>query len=165
MEKSKNSSNNTDKILVDSAEHLLNVDSSSSLNNREKVELIANSISGKTFEEWIQRLNGRGVTPTQARDIETHYSAYTEQVSRASLSLIRWICHGHIGFDFLRALYERCVIDSCPSTHDKAKELSGISWVAKDKMLHSFINSWVKKSLQNQCEYPIAIFELLSVAP
>lgn len=77
--------------------------------------------------------------------------------------MIRWICHGHIGYDFLRALYERCVFDSCPNPQDKPKELSEISWVSKEKLLYLFVNAWIKKSLQNQYEYPRAIFELLRV--
>ena len=115
-------------------------------------------------DDWVQKLVSRGISTTQAQDIGLHYTTYSDQVSRASISLVRWICHGHIGYDFLRALYERCVFDSCPSTQDKAKELSGISWVAKEKLFYSFVNSWIKKSLQNQYEYPLTIFELLSVA-
>ena len=115
------------------------------------------------LDDWIEKLIGRGISAAQAQDIKFHYTTYSDQVSRSSISLIRWICHGHIGYDFLRALYERCVLDSCPSTQDKTKELSGISWVAKEKLLYSFVNSWIKKSLQNQYEYPMAIFELLRV--
>jgi len=115
-------------------------------------------------DDWVKKLIGRGISAAQAQNIGLHYITYSNQVSRASISLVRWICHGHIGYDFLRALYERCVFDSCPSPQDKAKELSGISWVAKEKLLYSFVNSWTKKSLQNQYEYPIAIFELLRVA-
>lgn len=115
-------------------------------------------------DDWVQKLIDREISADQAQDIGLHYTTYSNQVSRASISLVRWICHGHIGYDFLRALYERCVFDSCPSTQDKAKELSGISWVAKEKLLYSFVNSWIKKSLQNQYEYPVAIFELLGVA-
>lgn len=115
-------------------------------------------------DNWVQKLIDRGISADQAQDIGLHYTTYTDQVSRASIALVRWICHGHIGYQFLRALYERCILDSCPSTQDEAKELSGISWVAKEKMLYSFFNSWIKKSLQNQYEYPVAIFELLRVA-
>ncbi|HEY9296055.1 MAG TPA: DUF4435 domain-containing protein [Phormidium sp.] len=115
------------------------------------------------FDEWIQRLIGRGISSTQERNLRLYYPMYKEQVSKASISLIRWICHGHTGYDFLRAIYERCIFDVCPNTQDKAKELSGISWVAKDKLLYSFINSWIKKRLQEQFEYPVAIFELLGV--
>jgi len=113
--------------------------------------------------DWVQKLIGRGISVAQAQDIGLYYTTYSNQVSRASISLVRWICHGHIGYDFLRSLYERCVFDSCPSTQDKVKELSGISWVAKEKLLSSFVNPWIKKSLQNQYEYPIAIFELLRI--
>jgi hypothetical protein len=115
------------------------------------------------IDEWIQRLIARGISSSQEQNLRLYYPIYKEQVSRASISLIRWICHGHIGYDFLRAIYERCIIEVCPNTRDKAKELSGISWVAKDKLLYSFINSWIKKTLQEKCEYPVAIFELLGV--
>ncbi|NES18122.1 MAG: DUF4435 domain-containing protein [Symploca sp. SIO3E6] len=116
------------------------------------------------LDDWTQKIDRRVNSETKKQDIKLYYSMYNEQVSKASISLIRWICHGHIGYDLLGALYERCVIDVCPSTRDKNKELSGISWVAKKKLFYSFINSWVKKSVQNQCEYPMAIFELLRVA-
>ncbi|MBD1938896.1 DUF4435 domain-containing protein [Microcoleus sp. FACHB-68] len=115
------------------------------------------------LDNWIEELLKRQISASQAQDIRLHYATYNDQVSRASISLVRWICHGHIGYDFLRALYERCVFDSCPIVQDKTKEVSGISWVAKEKLLSCFINSWIKKSLQEQYEYPIAIFELLKI--
>jgi len=115
------------------------------------------------IDNWIEKLAIRGISDIQKQDVKSYYHIYNERVSKASISLVRWICHGHIGYDLLRALYERCVVDVCPSTQDKAKELSGISWVARDKLFHAFINSWVKKSLQKQCEYPMEIFELLGI--
>lgn len=115
------------------------------------------------FEDWVHKLADRGISIPQQQALRLHYNVYNQQVERASMSIVRWICHGHIGFDFLKALYERCIIETCPTIQDKHKELSGISWVAKDKLFYSFINSWIKKALQDQCEYPRDIFELLGL--
>ncbi len=115
------------------------------------------------FDDWVKKLVARKISTTQAQDLRLHYNIYNQQVARTSISLVRWICHGHIGYDFLRALYERCVLKLCPRTQEETKELSVISWVPKEKMLYGFINCWVKKSLQDQCDYPKAIFELLGI--
>lgn len=127
------------------------------------IEIISSTEVGFKFDEWVEKLVFRGISTAQAQNLEENYIAYNEQITRASMPLVRWICHGHIGYDFLKALYERCVLDTCPSTKDKTRELSGISWVSKEKLFYSFINSWVKKSLQEQCDYPIEIFELLGL--
>jgi len=115
------------------------------------------------FEDWVQKLADRGISIPQQQALRLHYNVYSQQVERASMSIVRWICHGHIGFDFLKALYERCIIEPCPTIQDKHKELSGIRWVAKENLFYSFINSWIKKALQDQCEYPRDIFELLGL--
>ncbi|CAD5983642.1 DUF4435 domain-containing protein [Planktothrix agardhii 1029] len=115
------------------------------------------------FEDWVQKLADRGISIAQQQELRLHYNVYNEQVERASMSIVRWICHGHIGFDFLKALYERCIIEICPTIQGKSKELSEISWVPKEKLFYCFINCWIKKALLNQCEYPRAIFELLGL--
>lgn len=113
----------------------------------------------------MQKLSQREISSTQEENLRVHYTIYEEKVSRASISLVRWICHGHIGYDFLRALYERCIFEVCPNQKDKVKELSAISWIAKDKLLYAFINSWAKQILQKEYDYPAAIFQLLKVTP
>ncbi|MBP0021119.1 MAG: DUF4435 domain-containing protein [Cyanobacteria bacterium SBLK] len=115
------------------------------------------------FDEWLEKLVRRNITATQAQDLRKHYNIYNEKVANASFPLVRWICHGHISYDCLRALYEKCIVEICPIEQDRDKELSGISWIAKDKLLYNFINAWIKRSLQRQCDYPLAIFELLGV--
>jgi len=115
------------------------------------------------FDDWVEKLVVRGISTDQERQLRLHYLAYKDQVTRASISLVRWICHGHIGFDFLKALYERCITEVCPITQDKSKELSGISWISKEKLFYTFVNYWVKQSLQEQYNYPIVIFELLGI--
>ncbi len=127
------------------------------------LDIISSTDVGFKFDDWVQKLVSRGISNVQAQDLKLHYVIYKEQVTKASISLIRWICHGHIGYDFLKALYERCIIELCPNTQDKAKELSGITWLKKEQLFYSFINSWVKKSLEEQCDYPKAIFELLGI--
>lgn len=117
------------------------------------------------FDEWVRILVDRGISIEQEQSLRSNYTIYNEQVSRASIFLIRWICHGHIGYNFLKALYERCLLNVCPSIRAK-EELTGISWVAKEKLFYSFINCWIKKSLEEgeeECDYPTAIFELLGL--
>jgi hypothetical protein len=114
---------------------------------------------------WIEKLLCRGVTDSQKQEVVKYYELYMDQILHSSVSLVRWICHGHIGYDCLRAVYERCILEKCSDETSPAKETSGISWVAKDRLLYSFINSWIKGCLQNPDEYPVAIFQLLQIAP
>lgn len=115
------------------------------------------------FEDWVQKLVDRQISIAQQQELRLYYDVYNTQVENASMSIVRWICHGHIGFDFLKALYERCIIEICPTIQEKTKELSEVSWLKKEKLFYSFINSWIKKALLNQCEYPRSIFELLGL--
>lgn len=115
------------------------------------------------FDAWVEKLVTRKISTTQEKELRLHYSVYNQQVARASISLVRWICHGHIGYDFLRALYERCILQICPSKQEETQELSQISWVPQEKIFYTFINYSIQNSLQDQCDYPKAIFELLGI--
>jgi len=115
------------------------------------------------FDDWVKKLVARKISTTQEQNLRSHYNIYNQQVARTSISLVRWICHGHIGYDFLRALYERCILQICPSKQEETQELSQISWVPQEKIFYTFINYSIQNPLQDQCDYPKAIFELLGI--
>lgn len=117
------------------------------------------------FDEWVQKLVTRGISTSQEQNLRSNYIVYSEKVAKASMSLVRWISHGHIGFDFVKALYERCVFDMPPSPQEKNEELSRIAWLKKEKFLYMCINYWIKNTSRNQHDYPLVIFELLGLMP
>jgi hypothetical protein len=133
--------------------------------SRDLISIAAPSGVNFLFEEWIQVLKSKskGIDLDQERALRESFPVYENKVSQASIALVRWICHGHFGYDLLRSTYERAILEVCPSLEIQEKEVSGISWVKKDKLLFSFINSWIKQIVNENFEYPIAIFELLEI--
>jgi hypothetical protein len=128
-------------------------------------ELIHISSDNISFllDDWIDKLVNRQMELNQRESLKEAYNIYYQYVINSSLSIVRWMCHGHIGYEFLRALYERCLVAACPNNQDREKERGEISWVKKEKMFSILINCWIKRVLDNNCEYPREIFELLGV--
>ncbi len=126
------------------------------------IEIISPTEINFKLDDWITKLSSRGIEQEQIENLKLHYTIYTEQISRTSISLVRWICHGHIGYSFLTALYERCIFEVCPNQQEPNKELSRITWATKE-LFYIFINCWIGKISENKYEYPTAIFELLGI--
>ncbi|GGA02849.1 hypothetical protein [Okeania sp. KiyG1] len=74
---------------------------------------------------------------------------------------MKWLCHGHIGYDFLREAYIKCVMQIIK---DSKEADSKVNWTTKDKMFQQLINYWVQEILSNNRIYFQAIFEMLDLS-
>jgi hypothetical protein len=116
------------------------------------------------LEDWLQKLaSERNLSPEEIKNLSANYEVYSNYVSRASFSVIRWLCHGHTGYDFLRETYIKCVREACPQNKDPNKEISNVNWMKKDRMFEQLTNFWVKTALDKSGEYPREVFELLDL--
>lgn len=55
------------------------------------------------FDRWAKKLvDNRGFSNTQIATLKHYYDAYYRLAEQSTVEIVRWICHGHLGFDFLR---------------------------------------------------------------
>ncbi len=116
------------------------------------------------LEDWLQKLaNERNLSPEEIQYLSANYEVYSNYVSKTSFSVIRWLCHGHTGYDFLRETYIKCAREVCPPDRNYNKEISNVNWIKKDRMFEQLTNFWVKTALDKSGEYPREVFELLDL--
>ena len=105
------------------------------------------------FDAWKMNLEGK-LSPDEVERLFTRFEFWYNKVLEADHNIARWMCDGHIGFRFIWTVYDRCV------------QLSGQKGTLEAKPPIRFnvcANSWVKHLLDNQCEYPAAVLDLLSI--
>lgn len=116
------------------------------------------------LEDWLRELaNKRNLSPEEIKNLSENYAIYTNYVNEASFSVIRWLCHGHTGYDFLRETYIKCATEVCPRDRNYSKEISNVNWMKKDRMFEQLTNFWVKTALDKSGEYPREVFDILDL--
>ncbi len=74
---------------------------------------ISSSVVNLNLSLFRQSLISRSKFATEADKIIAQFSIWQEKVKQAELSCVRWMCHGHIGLRFIRAVFGRCVFEAC----------------------------------------------------
>ncbi|MDY7002892.1 MAG: DUF4435 domain-containing protein [Cyanobacteriota bacterium] len=117
--------------------------------------------SGEIFfllEDWLIFLTDkRGIPEGKILEIKQNYKIYIQPINQTSFEVVKWLCHGHIGYDFLREAYIKCVMQV-----NKEAD-SNVNWTTKDKMFQQLINYWVQEILSNNRIYFQEIFEMLNL--
>jgi len=132
--------------------------------NEELITLSANTLEFD-FDKWTQKLiQERKIDLEQIKTLKTYYLNYNNLANKSSPEILRWLCHGHIGFDFLWATFLKCLknFSRTSSQNDNATEINYINKLQRPLI---FANHWISRAVQNQTEYPRAIFELIDCVP
>lgn len=113
------------------------------------------------FENWA-----KDIFKTEAQKAENLYNSclsWNTKLVNVDLSVMRWLCHGHIGMQFIRAVYARCVYDSAVDNQFKQPqdEVRKTEKYNSDYRFKECAKSWSKKAISNQCQYPLEVLKLL----
>ncbi|MDJ0554881.1 MAG: DUF4435 domain-containing protein [Microcoleaceae cyanobacterium MO_207.B10] len=124
---------------------------------RNFIELTSGEINF-LLEDWLDFLTDkRNVSDSKISEIKQNYKIYIQLINQTSFEIVRWLSHGHIGYDFLREVYIKCVMQI-------NQEADGnVNWTTKDKMFQQLINYWVQEILSNDRTYFKEIFEMLDL--
>lgn len=135
-----------------------------------KRDLFVTINSNITFniEGWEMILSQRkqDFSPQDVNSLLQHYNSYYEVVNNSSFAAVRWICDGHIGLNMLWLLLQQCVYEACPDTLEaKAKASQRVKRISEAELFHQWASAWTRRAVQNLCESPIEVFELLGIPP
>jgi len=126
---------------------------------RNFIELTSGEINF-LLEDWLNFLTDkRSVPESKISEIKHNYKIYIQLINQTSFEIVRWLSHGHIGYDFLKEAYIKCVMQVTQEAD------SNVNWTTKDKMLQQLINYWIEKILSNDRMYFQEIFEMLDLSP
>lgn len=137
--------------------------------SREILEVVRNSKNSIKINQvtWISRFTNRlKLKPDDAGKIIERYLYWKNIVNSSEFSVVRWMCHGHIGLAFIWAAYSCCVFEVCRhvenlSEKDANKEAQRVLMAEESVRFNMCADLWVQRALGNHCEFPSAVFELL----
>jgi hypothetical protein len=117
-----------------------------------------NKISIKLVE-WEEKLvNQHNFIPQDAHIFCEEYTSCQARVSSfQNIQVLRWLCHGHLGIEFLWAVYVLC-IDRVGSQKQGSK-----CQVDKQLKTHNCASWWARKAVNGDCDYPKEVFQLFGI--
>ncbi|MEB3340216.1 DUF4435 domain-containing protein [Okeania sp.] len=125
---------------------------------RNFIELTSGEINF-LLEDWLDFLTDkRSVPDSKILEIKQNYEIYIQLINQTSFEIVRWLSHGHIGYDFLREAYIKCVMEV------SKEDISNVDWIAKDKRVNLLTNYWIEEILSNNRMYFKEIFEMLDLS-
>jgi hypothetical protein len=111
---------------------------------------------------WKTRLLSKTKGNIQlAESIITSYLAWRERLADAQPTVLRWQCHGHVGFAATWIAYSRCVYEA----GGDADEANCVLTVGEAARQSISADIWARKAVLEEAEYPREIFELLALVP
>lgn len=145
-----------------------------SQNEQGKLEIIKKSISWKLLElnESEPMLNVEGwlkifvqrkyLEREDANKLVHNFKEWCIKLENVEFKVIKRLCHGHVGFEFIWALLYKCAYETSPCNKRKEPEAQ-IRNLNNDSRFRHLTCSWATKALYEQCEYPKEVFEILEL--
>ncbi len=117
-------------------------------------------------DDWISETKSQRKISDEISDLfKARFFFYLEKLRLSEEMLPRWLCHGHMGLDFLYAVYCACLVKvAIQSGYSEQSPTSHIDWVGRDKLFTLLAKLWAKKALEGNCEYPEEIAKILNIS-
>ncbi|MGF1523337.1 MAG: hypothetical protein ACFBSF_13560 [Leptolyngbyaceae cyanobacterium] len=112
-------------------------------------------------EGWKSELIKRKIlTLHEAEKILQLFFDWKAKLETVNFDLVRWLCHGHIGFKFILSFFKFCIVKTCPDRNleNPDKYLGNFK---DDKHFNFCVNVWLKRAIVNECEHPMETFNCL----
>lgn len=128
----------------------------------EMIRLLPSAVE-PNFEEWNSILNSLGFTSSDAESFLDNVSGWLRKVETADFRVVRWMCHGHIGFCMIWAVYVGCLVETCRQHGLPKPEAEAAKFLRtrEGDRFHTSASWWVRRALGNQCVYPIEVLKLI----
>lgn len=137
------------------------------------------------IDDWKQSLlKNQKFSDEIVKEIVERYIYSHSIIETTDFSVVRWICHGHIGINTIWAVYIRCVYEVClkkfqvdlAQTSQDSANLEEIrvkaarqeanqlhEKIKKDIITHVCGCHWASKIIGNQFDYPLKVLTLLGI--
>jgi hypothetical protein len=118
------------------------------------------------LENWrANLLRNQGFSRESIQEIIEGYRNWWEIVENTPNTVIRWICHGHVGLKLLWDIYARCIFDVCNDLdmRDRKTEASN-ALNSKDVIRFNVcVGSWGRRVMEGSLNYPTEIVDLFGL--
>lgn len=105
------------------------------------------------LEKWGQKLvSGRGLSLDEVEEITNAYICWLEKLKDLDFELVRWLCHGHIGYHCIQNLFYKCVSITSYS-HSEPRSCTG----NLDDIQYFGIccEKWVQRIIDGEHDHPL----------
>ncbi len=106
--------------------------------------------------ELVNKLSKGSITEEEYTLLIEIFYKWHKKIENVDLSCIRWLCHGHIGMNFIWASYGQCVYEVCKSLgfERPEAEVSKVLEAKERSRFRTCVSSWIRRVLDNDAEYP-----------
>jgi hypothetical protein len=109
---------------------------------------------------WTPELRRRtGGNHDLAGSIVEGYLTWIGLLNEADPNFVRWICHGHTGFNAIWAAYAQCILII---SGDPA-EANRVLRVSDDVRLRVMADAWARRAFGDKIEHPREVLEMLGI--
>lgn len=117
------------------------------------------------IEEWKSNLSSRaGFTSDEVDQIFKTLTIFTSWIEDANIEVIRWLCHGHIGFRFLWCAFASCIYATTDGDAKTKNKAANSFYSTKEKLQFDLcVTSFAEFARKREVDYPTKILELLEV--
>jgi hypothetical protein len=122
-----------------------------------KIIDISSSDVALNTDNWQRFLGQRSIASSNITEILNRFEAWNNIVKTADFSVVRWLCHGHIGLAYIWAVYGRCIYEIT----QQENEVNRVLQASESVRFNACASNWVKRALNNYGVYPREVFILL----
>lgn len=104
---------------------------------------------------WANQLsNMKKLKQNEVEAMLEKYNLWAKRLESMDFNVVRWLCHGHIGFKSILSLFRFCIAETCPQK-DARKPEKYLGNFKDEKHFNFCTNIWLSKVMINQCEHPL----------
>lgn len=108
----------------------------------------------------IHLIERQSLNLDKVEKLKSDFADWIAKLKDADYTVLRWLCHGHIGHKCTFSFFYFCISQICPSESKPEKYANNF----RDK---EYFNAcalfWVKRALDGQCEHPFDSFRQLGL--
>ncbi|GAA5527641.1 DUF4435 domain-containing protein [Herpetosiphon gulosus] len=111
------------------------------------------------MEIFVENLRNNGFSIENIQKIKDSFDKYQNIVHNTDPSVLRWICHGHVGINLLWVIFAQCVYNVC--LESPQTEANKALMPKKDLRFKQSISTWITYYLQDQEEFPVDVVNFI----
>lgn len=124
---------------------------------------IISSSGDLDIEAWKLALSRySGLSDEDTEEITNFYQEMLSLTKQAESDIVRWLCHGHLGFDFLWHAFSSCIYEACDG--DETARRKAVHFFIRHQNTIGFklcVRSLAKAAIRGFAEYPSKIIDRL----
>lgn len=118
------------------------------------------TVNTEYWEKWL--LERKVLSADETHEFIESFFEWHARLKKVDKNIVRWVCHGHIGFKCILSLFKFCIVHTHPNPAFQNPD-NFMGNFRDEKHFNFFTNIWLKKAIRNECEHPLEAFKGLGL--